>query len=240
MIKAILFDYGATLDTGGTHWYHIFAHQHLMFHTTVPDVTLRDAYVFAERSVSANHSIAEANDFLTTLRTKVTLQCHYLVEHDVYPAGEEHIEEIAQACYATAQENTRKAGSVLNKLQEGGYKMGLVSNFYGNLNAVLTDFKLRPYFSDIIESAKVHISKPDPRLWQMGLDHLHTNACDTLVVGDSYPKDIVPAHDLGCHTVWLKGRGWNRAPRQTPAADHVITSLAAIPDILSNETLYNR
>ena len=29
-----------------------------------------------------------------------------------------------------------------------------------------------------------------------------------LVVGDSYKKDIIPAQSIGCHVLWLKGKGW--------------------------------
>ncbi len=33
-------------------------------------------------------------------------------------------------------------------------------------------------------------------------------ASQVLVVGDTYGKDIIPAHKLGCHTLWIKGLQW--------------------------------
>ena len=86
--------------------------------------------------------------------------------------------------------------------------MVLVSNFYGNVEAVLEDFDLRRYFRSIIESAVVGIRKPDPRIFSLGVEALGLPPQQVLVVGDSYKKDIVPAESIGCRVAWLKGKGW--------------------------------
>lgn len=237
MTTAILFDYGATLDTGGTHWYHIFARQLLAACPTLSDAAMREAYVYAERTVAQSHGIADSDDFLCTLRAKVALQCQYLEAHGLCPAGTLHAETAAQACYATARSHTQQAAHTLQQLQAAGYTLGLVSNFYGNLHAVLADFALLPYFSSVTESATEHLYKPDPRLWQTALTRLHVPAAHALAVGDSYPKDIVPAHAIGCHTAWLRGQGWNPPPAQTPAADHILSSLAELPRLLHLQPL---
>ena len=66
--------------------------------------------------------------------------------------------------------------------------MVLVSNFYGNINTILDDFKLK-FFDSVIESAVVGIRKPDPRIFQLGVDALKMPAERTVVIGDSYSKD---------------------------------------------------
>ena len=88
------------------------------------------------------------------------------------------------------------------------YPMVLVSNFYGNVESVLADFDLRRYFRDIIESAVVGVRKPDPKIFQLGVDALGLKPEEVLVIGDSYKKDIVPAESIGCHVAWIKGKGW--------------------------------
>ena len=84
----------------------------------------------------------------------------------------------------------------------------LVSNFYGNISRVLDDFGIGKYFKEVIESAVVEIRKPDPRIFEKGVEALGLSPEEVLVVGDSYKKDILPAQEAGCRTLWLKGRGW--------------------------------
>ena len=86
--------------------------------------------------------------------------------------------------------------------------MVLVSNFYGNVESVLTDFDVRRYFRTIVESAVVGVRKPDPKIFALGVEALGMQPEEVLVVGDSYRKDIVPAESLGCKVLWLKGKGW--------------------------------
>ena len=88
------------------------------------------------------------------------------------------------------------------------YPIVLVSNFYGNIEAVLTDFGIKKYFDKIVESAVVGVRKPDPKIFTLGVEALGMKAENVLVVGDSYTKDIVPALEAGCQAVWLKGKGW--------------------------------
>ena len=86
--------------------------------------------------------------------------------------------------------------------------MVLVSNFYGNIAAVLADFGLSHYFKAIVESAVVGVRKPDPRIFGLGVEALGMKAREVLVVGDSLGKDILPAESIGCRTAWIKGRRW--------------------------------
>ena len=72
----------------------------------------------------------------------------------------------------------------------------LVSNFYGNIEVVLKEFNLDGIFQEIVESAVVKVRKPDPRIYQLGVEALQLPPENIVVVGDSYDKDIVPAHPL--------------------------------------------
>ncbi|MEG0701572.1 MAG: HAD family hydrolase, partial [Muribaculaceae bacterium] len=110
------------------------------------------------------------------------------------------------------------------------YPMVLVSNFYGNVESVLTDFDLRKYFKTIIESAVVGVRKPNPQIFQLGVNALNMNTTDVLVIGDSYKKDIIPAESIGCKVLWLKGKGWTE---EEDAMTHpmIIKNLAEILDV---------
>lgn len=108
------------------------------------------------------------------------------------------------------------------------YPLVLVSNFYGNIATVLREFSLDHLFGDIIESAVVGIRKPDARIFALGVERLGMKAEEVAVVGDSYDKDILPSHSIGCHTIWFKGEGWTDEVVENPVADKVIGSLKEI------------
>lgn len=229
--KAIIFDYGATLDTNGIHWYHIFAKEHLKYNPFLTDDQLRDAYVYGERQIAATRSVDSMHNFLDTLLIKVDLQFDYLENNGMIKKEGRHTNEVSQQCYEYAKENTSKVRPMLERLS-ANYKVGLVSNFYGNLEEVLKDFSIRDCFDDVVESAIVGISKPDKRLWQYALDRLQTKPEDAIVIGDSYKKDIMPTKQLGCSTIWLKGQGWMNNPTNTPFADEIITDIMQVESIL--------
>ena len=112
------------------------------------------------------------------------------------------------------------------------YRLVLVSNFYGNVGAVLRGYGLDHYFPRIIESAVVGVRKPDPAIYRLGVEAAGCPAADCLVVGDSFGKDIVPARAVGCQTVWLKGEGWTEQEEDESLPDAVITDLAQLPSVV--------
>lgn len=222
-IKGVVFDYGGTLDTNGTHWFHIF---HQIYAQHLPHITeeqLREAYVYAERYLATHRVIEPADDFLTMLQKKVAIQQASL------SLGEGWGEAIATACDTLVRKNMEQTRQVLDTLA-ARYPMVLVSNFYGNIHAVLRAYGLDSYFKAVIESAVVGIRKPDPQIFALGIEALGLLPDEVVVVGDSYSKDIAPAHSLGCHTVWLKGKGWDAAEEaaDTSCADTVIHGLDEI------------
>ena len=81
------------------------------------------------------------------------------------------------------------------------------------------------YFDEVIESAVVGVRKPDPAIWQMGVEAAGCPAACCVAVGDSFTKDILPARAAGCETVWFKGEEWEPTERDETIPTHVITQL---------------
>ena len=115
---------------------------------------------------------------------------------------------------------------VLEHLKQNGYPIVLVSNFYGNINQVLKDAGIDGYFEDVIESAVVGVRKPNPAIFALGVCALDLPASQVLVVGDTYGKDIIPAHKLGCHTLWIKGLQWEEKKVDESIPDGIIKKLS--------------
>lgn len=208
-IKGIIFDYGGTLDTGGDHWSEVIweAWQNAGIATDKPH--FREAYVFAERELARERHILPQHDFHDMLLIKMKIELQWLSSQGLLPPEdiEPKSQQAAKYCYEAARKNVEAAQPVLAALA-GKYPLVLVSNFYGNIETVLTDFGVRKYFKDIIESAVIGVRKPDPEIFRHGVKALGLKPEETLVIGDSYKKDIVPAESIGCQVLWLKGKGW--------------------------------
>lgn len=233
MIKGIIFDYGGTLDTGGDHWSEVIWRAYQQADIAVDKAEFREAYVEAERELARTRHILPEHNFGDLLQIKMQLELQWLSEHGFFPPAqvEGKAKEIAGICYESARTKVREAVPVLEELSRK-YKLVLVSNFYGNIETVLKDFGIAKYFPKIIESAVVGVRKPDPKIFKLGVEALGCKPEETLVVGDSYRKDIVPADSIGCKTVWIKGIGWT-ADENARTHPHTITDIRRLPAEIS-------
>ena len=178
-MTAILFDYGATLDTFGQHWGMVIWHGYEYLGIPVTEAQYREAYVYGERTLGNKEIIRKTDTFLTTLKVKIDLQFDFLRESGAWlPEPVERAEKhdaLVEYLYSGLQRNMEHTRQVLSQLREKGIPMALVSNFYGNVETVLEEMQIRDFFCDVIESAQVGIRKPDPRLYALGVEALRKN-----------------------------------------------------------------
>ena len=227
MIKGYIFDYGGTLDTGGHHWGKVIWHAYERQQVPVSETLFREAYVYGERTLGKNPIIQPDFTFRQTLEKKLQLQLEYIEDKKEEFKSENYLQLVLADLDQHTCEETARSIEVLLKLKER-YPMVLVSNFYGNIQTVLREFGLDGIFSKIIESAVVGIRKPDPRIFTLGVEALGLKPEEVIVVGDSIDKDIIPARDAGCHTVWFKGEGWTDDPVDETIPDHIIIDLSQL------------
>jgi HAD superfamily hydrolase (TIGR01549 family) len=222
----------------------------------------RDAYVYGERALAVNPIVTPDFHFEDILREKLILELNFLAGKELLETGKDDAEKQAKlgndsdasseslllslsdseihqiavdmAHYINAktldllQENKQ----VLEHLKQAGYPMVLVSNFYGNINQVLKDAEIDGYFKEVIESAVVGVRKPNPAIFALGVCALDLPASQVLVVGDTYGKDIIPAHKLGCHTLWIKGLQWEEKQVDESIPDGIIRKLSEMEEFL--------
>ena len=228
-IKGLLFDYGGTIDSNGLHWAEVIWQAYEALQVPANKECFREAYVYGERTLGKNPIVQPHHTFLDMLRLKCNLQIQWLQQEGHLSTEVNPANEIAEWCYAYAHQAINQARPILRQLAER-YPMVLVSNFYGNIESVLHDFELDNLFGSIVESAVVGVRKPNPAIFQMGVDRLCMKPEEVVVIGDSYDKDIVPATQIGCQTVWLKSIGW--APyRGDEIADAVISDFQELKDV---------
>ncbi len=203
--QGYIFDYGGTLDTGGIHWREVLWQAYERHQVPVTAQQFREAYVFVERQLGAQPLVKPDFTFRQTLDLKVRLQLEHLIEQGLTPSAiEQYHQTIVDDLYALTKRETAHSLTVLRQLPD--VPKVLVSNFYGNLSVVLHEFGFDGCFQQIIESAVVGVRKPDPQIFQLGIEALGMSPEEVTVVGDSLENDILPARQLGCRAVWLNKR----------------------------------
>jgi putative hydrolase of the HAD superfamily len=234
-IKGLIFDYGATLDTCGCHWGQMIRHAYERNSIPVSEEQFRDAYVFAERTLGSNPIIQSRYTFYKTLQIKIRIEMEFIKEHNYWNPSKADLDKaicaVVDDLYARVKEYTHNSVELLALLKKK-YRMVLVSNFYGNISVVLNEFGFDGMFQNIIESAVVGIRKPDPRIYMLGVDTLQMKPEETVVIGDSFKKDIVPAKKIGCNVIWIKGETWTDENNDESLPDVIITDLRQLIDIL--------
>ena len=235
-IKAVIFDYGGTLDTNTRHWANVLweAYQHVGFPLT--EEQFREAYVFGERALAKAPIVKPDDDFFHLLLKKVEVELEWLEFNGTLKITglqqQAYIYDIARYCNNIVLKNMTETRSVLEALKNK-YKFVLVSNFYGNIHTVLKTYDIDTYFPDIVESSVVGVRKPDPRIWQLGVERAGVKAEECVVVADNFQKDIAPAHSIGCHTIWLRGEGWiKKEEADESIPDAIVTDIKDVPALL--------
>ena len=225
-MKAYIFDYGGTLDTRGNHWGRVIWHAYERADIPVSWEQYREAYVYAERTLGRNPIVTPTWTFKKLLDVKLRLQMEYLFTKGYWTADKKLFTttqlSLLDDLYTQVREVTAESRQVLEQIN---MPMVLVSNFYGNINVVLHEFRMAHLFQKVIESAVVGIRKPDARIFALGIEALQLKPEEVTVVGDSISKDIVPARSLGCRTVWFKGESWDDKVEDETIPDRIITHL---------------
>lgn len=234
-IKGIIFDYGGTIDTNSRHWAEVLWSKYVEINVPTDKESFREAYVYGERAMAKHPYVKPEHNFYDVLDIKTRLQMDFLYESGKMTEPKDilygYAKQLTELCYRYVLEVLKSTRPVVETLSKK-YKLVLVSNFYGNINTILEDFKLINYFDSIIESSVVGVRKPDPAIYQLGVDAMGYKAESVLVVGDSFSKDVVPAKAVGCQVAWLKGEGWGGEVIDETLPDVIITDLPQLLELV--------
>lgn len=223
MNSAVLFDFGGTLDADGLTWKARF---HRLFGAEGVDVeparfdpafyTADDALVGAvPESFSLDETVRRVADSVArTLRPDDTglgsrVSARFLAD--------------ARVCLASN-------APILERLARR-YRLGVVSNFYGNLETVCDNAQVRRYFGVIVDSARVGLTKPDPRIFMTAVEALGVEPARAVMVGDSLARDMAGARAAGLAHIWLT-QAQERLGRPCCPGDRVIRSLRDLEELL--------
>jgi len=134
-------------------------------------------------------------------------------------------------------ENMPHVHETLRLLQQGGLKLAIVSNAAdsANVQRLIDNAALRPYFDPIIISANVGVRKPNPRIFDPVLKTWGFATNEVVVIGDTLGADILGAKNAHMKNIWVTMQAdtpYNTAHRETILPDAVCDSLDQLPAIL--------
>jgi putative hydrolase of the HAD superfamily len=199
-VRGILFDFGGTLDGPGLSWTDRFTALHRRAGIDLAPERLADAVGYGTRCAYAGPALAAA-DLRQTVAFHVACQLRHLEIDE--PRAARHI---VDQFVADAEAALAESGRLLASLA-GRTALGVVSNFYGNLERILADAGLLELLDAVLDSAVVGVTKPAPEIFQLALARLGVAAGDALFVGDSLDKDVLPAVASGMRAAWVAPRG---------------------------------
>ena len=95
----------------------------------------------------------------------------------------------------------------LERLRSRVARLVVVSNANGRLHIVMERLGLARFFDLMLDSQNEGVEKPDPRLFQIGLERSGGRAETTLHVGDFYWIDVMGARAAGLRAVLVDSAG---------------------------------
>jgi len=240
-IQVVLFDLGSTLVYDRDPWPPIFeqAGKALFDVLKRAGIETDEEYFFKTHSNLADYyygddleDIYEQTAF-RALKDLLAGKGHTQVPDEVLRAA-------LDAHYAITQQNWHletDALPVLAELRARGYRLGLISNTSDdkNVQQIIDQHGLRPYFEFIITSAAIGMRKPDGQIFQRALTHFGILPAAGAMVGDRLDADVLGANRLGIYSIWITRRAVFPSDGELmiqPQA--VISSLSDLPALLES------
>jgi putative hydrolase of the HAD superfamily len=217
--SALLFDFGGTLDAEGVPWKDRFQRLASEEGLEVPQDDFDRAFYGATDALEG--TIPRTAGFRDTVeRVASGLAVRLRREEGL-------LRRIGDRFAEDSLRQLADSAALLARLGER-YRIGIVSNFYGNLQAVCDETGLSPSIGVAVDSTLVGCKKPDPRIFQAALDALNAAPPETVFVGDSMRRDMAGARAMGMRHVWLRPGNGVGAGGPCCSGDAVIARLAEL------------
>ena len=246
--KAVLFDLGGTLIYFDGAWHEVMqsAMQELLDHLYKQGFKL-NAPVFLEqfRRELEEYYIQREAEFVeyTTariLRDMLADLGYREVTPEMLAAALKRLYAVSQAHWKPEED----AQSTLKTLHDSGMRLAVVSNAGddADVQTLVNNSGLRPYLDFALSSAACGVRKPNPRIFEIALEHWGLRREDVVMVGDTLGADILGAQNAGLASIWLTRRAdtpANRDHLDTIKPNARIATLAELPKLLEIKEAVN-
>jgi putative hydrolase of the HAD superfamily len=240
-IDTLLFDFGGTLDADGVAWKERFYAYYRAEGLDMAADAFDSSFYAADDALIGG--LAPATDLAGTVHALVGNLEAELARRSG-GAGRPDVNErrdddraasVASRFLSEASAAFARNRPVLEALGKR-YRLGVVSNFYGNLEAVCRGADLGSLFAALIDSHCVGAEKPDPAIFRAALDRLGAKPDSTVLVGDSLRRDRAGARRAGMRFIWVVPQGRETAETQAaaePPVEVAVNDLRGLMKILA-------
>ena len=239
-IRALIFDFGGTLDGNGIHW---LERTYQFIHERHPEIT-REAFDEADRATITEFALGDSSIEWSyqdgsmlpvgAVASEHAARCSLRETADAIAAGiyqrlglsQRMKDEYVEWFCAGAAEILAANRQWLETLY-GTYQLAVISNNFGNTGGWCDEYGLTPLLGSIIDSTVLGIAKPDARIFEAALSELNVTPTNAIYVGDSYSADMVGGKNAGMWTAWLVGD----QPRACPDPSMVDVQLSHLHEL---------
>ena len=236
--KAIFFDFGGTLMCAESD---NVAHLHMMKEViqkynlpAFPEdmVTKYNSFLFT-KEMTLRDADPEEKSF-TPLResTKKAFK-GVLAEYDIQPSKED-FQWFSKLFFENHKKYIKlfpETLLILRELKNTDLHMGIISDIDNDFQEFqFKVFGISGIFDSITTSEEVQSYKPESKIFQVALDKARCQGEESIIIGDSYKKDIVGGKNMGMTTIWINKFSGDDADKDE--ADFVVKHLKEISPIL--------
>ena len=238
--KAIFFDFGGTLMCAESD---NIAHLHMMreviqkynLSASPEDMVIKyNSYLFTKEMTLLDTDPEEKS--FTPLRksTKKAFR-GALEEYDIQPSKED-FQWFGKSFIENHKKYLKLFPETLNIIRQirsnNSIHIGIISDIDNDfLKFQFDTFGISKLFDSITTSEEVQSYKPEPKIFQVALNKASCQGKKSIIVGDSYKKDIVGGKNMGMATIWINKFSGDDADMDK--ADFVVKDLKEISSILS-------
>lgn len=238
-LRAVIFDLGGTLMYERHTWYQVTAEgdEALTRYLIAQGLELNlSTFPVEFRRRLGEYFAQREKDLLETTYTFVLLDL--LKDKGYSNMPDEVIRRALDSLFSVTQTNwilEDDALPTLKKLEQDGYRLGLISNAGDDqdVQQLVRRFEIAAYFDFILTSAACSYRKPHPRIFELAIANWYFLPSETVMVGDNLDADIRGAKSAGLYGVWISRRAGQSSedqPRFQP--DATVSTLSELPALL--------
>jgi putative hydrolase of the HAD superfamily len=222
-VHTLLFDFGGTLDSDGIPWKERFFRLWTEGERIPRERFDRAFYAADDALVGSVTPELSLDETVSRLARGIA---EGLGATDATLPG-----RLARRFCDESRQSLSASGAILGRLCRR-FRLGVVSNFYGNLASVCREAGLEPFLSAAVDSAAVGSCKPDSAIFRAALDRLGADAAGSVFVGDSLERDMAGARAVGMRHVLVAGGSDGAARGGCCPEDPVIRGLSELEALL--------
>jgi len=222
---AVLLDFGGTIDGDGERWSTRFHRSYCAAGGSLDFAAFDTCFKESDRRLERLPSVRQMG-YRAMVRAQTEALLPLLPDGGKVKAG-----AVADGFYHESVAACERNGAVIKELS-ARWKLGVVSNYTGNLGPCLEELGLAEWFEVALDSTVVGVAKPDPRIFRMALEGLGARPDETWMVGGNFEADIRPAAALGLSTVWIIPAGTPSPRDPGKAPTERLTALTGLAPVL--------